>query len=208
MLKIKVCGMTDPGNTKEIAGTNPDFIGFIFYDGSKRYVGDKPPQTLFNNVSYPIMKTGVFVDADPSRIHEIMKTYKLDLLQLHGNETPEYCRSLKENGYRIVRAFEVTGKFNFNILEQCMDVCDYFLFDTKTGAKGGSGLKFNWEILKEYHLEKPFFLSGGISPDDIPLIKEFHHNNLFALDINSCFEIEPGIKDFEKVKNFIKEIKG
>jgi len=207
MLKIKVCGLTDPVNVEEIARTAPDFMGFIFYPGSKRYVGNRPSNSLFHKIPSGIPKTGVFVNEEPSIIFEAMNLYRLDLLQLHGNESSEYCNSLKYRGLIIIKAFKINSSFSFEALEQYMEVCDYFLFDTKTGSHGGSGLKFDWKKINEYHLSKPFFLGGGIGPEDASLIKQINHKYLFAVDINSRFEIRPGIKDSKKVKEFIDEIK-
>jgi phosphoribosylanthranilate isomerase len=207
MLKIKVCGLTDPVNTEEIAGTSPDYMGFIFYPGSKRYVGNKPDPSLFSNISEGIQKTGVFVNEEPSRIIETVDIYRLDLVQLHGDESAGYCNILKESGLIIIKAFEISNNLRFMTLDQYMDVCEYFLFDTKTGSQGGSGVKFDWNKINEYKFNKPFFLGGGIGPEDTSVIKKINHKNLFAVDINSRFELRPGIKDSSKVKEFIDEIK-
>jgi phosphoribosylanthranilate isomerase len=207
MLKIKVCGLTDPVNTEEIAGTSPDYMGFIFYPGSKRYVGNKPDPSLFSNIPEGIQKTGVFVSEEPSRIIETVNIYRLDLVQLHGDESPEYCNILKESGLIIIKAFGISNDFRFITLDQYMDVCEYFLFDAKSGSQGGSGMKFDWNKINEYEFNKPFFLGGGIGPEDASVIKKINHKNLFAVDINSRFEIRPGIKESSKVKEFIDEIK-
>jgi len=207
MLKIKVCGLTDPVNTEEIAETSPDYMGFIFYPGSKRYVGNKPAPSLFSNIPEGIQKTGVFVNEEPSRIIETVNIYRLDLVQLHGDESPEYCNILKESGLIIIKVFEISNNLRFITLDQYMEVCEYFLFDTGTGSQGGSGMKFDWNKINEYEFNKPFFLGGGIGPEDVSVIKKINHKNLFAVDINSRFEIRPGIKDSSKVKEFIDEIK-
>jgi len=207
MLKIKICGLKDPSNVKEIANTHPDFMGFIFYPESCRFVGYKPDDSLFRKVPSEILKTGVFVNEEPSVIINIINKYGLDTVQLHGNETEDYCNYLKKAGLKIIKAFGVTKGSDFTISERYMDVCDYFLFDTKTASHGGSGRKFDWEIINEYHLNKPFFLGGGIGPEDISLIKKIKHQYLFAVDINSRFELSPGIKDIKKVRDFINAIK-
>ncbi len=207
MLKIKICGLTDPGNVQEIAATNPDFMGFIFYPGSPRYIGDKPAYTLFRNVPSHIKKIGVFVNSEIPIIMDSVKLLGLDLVQLHGNEPAEYCENLKNEGLTIIKAFGINNETDLKIPETYMDVCDYFLFDTKTELHGGSGQKFDWFKINEYHLDKPIFLGGGIGPEDAPLIKLINHPHLYAVDINSRFETRPGIKDPEKVKDFIKEIK-
>lgn len=199
--------MTDPNNVQEIAKTDPDFMGFIFYPGSSRYVGSNLKDSLFRKIPSGILKTGVFINEESSRIIDTVNLYGLDLVQLHGNESAEYCNSLKKVGLIIIKAFGISNGSGFTTLERYMDVCEYFLFDTKTGSHGGSGLKFNWGKINEYHLDKPFFMGGGIGPEDAPLIKQINHKYLFAVDINSRFELRPGIKDIKKVKDFINELK-
>ncbi|MFZ2341066.1 MAG: phosphoribosylanthranilate isomerase [Bacteroidales bacterium] len=207
MLKIKVCGLTDPVNVQEIALISPDYMGFIFYPGSSRYIGDKPADSLFRSVPSPIRKTGVFVNEKIQIIIDSVKMFGLDLVQLHGNEQAEYCGYLKNEGLTIIKAFGINNLSDFTIPEPYMDVCDYFLFDTNTAGYGGSGNKFDWARINKYLLDKPFFLGGGIGPEDAPLIKQLKHPHLFAVDINSRFETMPGIKEPEKVKDFINEIK-
>ena len=131
--------MTDPGNVQEIAGTSPDYMGFIFYPGSMRYIGNKPADSLFRSVPSDIMKTGVFVNEEIPVIIDTVKLYGLDLIQLHGNETSEYCEYLKNEGLTIIKSFGINNESDFKILEQYMDVCEYFLFDTMTAGYGGSG---------------------------------------------------------------------
>ena len=207
MKRVKVCGMCDPLNVKGIAGTNPDFIGFIFFRGSPRYVGEEPEMALFNNVSRGIKKTGVFLNEDNNKILDLSMATGLDMIQLHGNESPVTCLQLKSSGFIIIKAFNIGMDFRFENLIPYMPVCDYFLFDTKTEKPGGSGQKFNWEKLKEYTLDKPFFLSGGIGPEDAGIIKAIENRGFFAVDVNSRFETVPGIKDIALVKTFIKTIK-
>jgi phosphoribosylanthranilate isomerase len=207
MIKIKVCGMVDPVNSGEIAKTAPDFIGFLFYPGSKRYVGNAPDESLFRNIPSGIMKTGVFVNEEPALIIEITRRYGLDLVQLHGNESAEYCNSLRKAGLTIIKAFEISDSFDFMTLNKYSEACEFFLFDAKTGSSGGSGSKFDWTKIDEFHLKKPFFLSGGIGPEDASLVKQITHKSLFAVDINSRFEIRPGIKDRDMIEAFINEIK-
>jgi phosphoribosylanthranilate isomerase len=207
MLKVKVCGMKDPVNTEAVVDAGPDFIGYIFYPPSKRYVGRAPDETLFSKVPPSILKTGVFVDGDITTIAGIVRLYGLNIVQLHGSQTAKDCDSLKKEGLVIIKAFKMSDSFNFCFLNEFMSVCDYFLFDSGTGSQGGSGLKFDWRKLSGYHIDKPFFLSGGIGPEDASVIRNIDNEYLFAVDINSGFEKSPGIKDSEKVKRFIKEIK-
>lgn len=206
-IRVKVCGLTHPLNVKEISESGADFIGFIFYPGSKRYVGRTPDKTLFSNVSEGIRRTGVFVDEQPSKVLEIAEYAGLNVTQLHGNESVNYCKSLRDNGLLVIKAFGVGKGFDPRITDHYSEVCDYFLFDTKYEQHGGSGNKFDWGILGDYHFKKPFFLSGGIGPGDTNIKAAVLNSQLFAVDINSRFEISAGIKDSICVKNFITEIK-
>lgn len=207
MLKVKVCGLTDPVNAEEIVRTRPDLVGFIFYYGSKRYVGNNPKGALFNNIPSGILKTGVFVNENLSVVEDTVNKYRLEVVQLHGNELPEYCNCLKNKGLIIIKVFEISNNFNFTSLDKYIDVCNYFLFDSKSGSRGASGFKFNWTKIEEYHFNKPFFIGGGIGPKDVSIIKKLNHKSMYGVDINSCFEISPGVKDSKRVKDFIDEIK-
>ncbi len=199
--------MTDRENIDEIVKTSPDYLGFIFYQGSKRYVGKHPDMSIFRSISASVMKTGVFVNEEPDIVNKITEDYALDLVQLHGHESEDYCNLLYNRGLKIIKAFEVNDDFDFSTLEKYSEACTYFLFDTKTGSGGGSGTKFNWGKLEEYQIDKPFFLSGGICCDDAESIRQIKSRYLYGVDINSCFEISPGIKDKELVRKFIGEIK-
>jgi phosphoribosylanthranilate isomerase len=197
-MKVKVCGINDldaMANLEKIGSI--DFLGFIFYEESKRFVKITLPEIKVKN------RVGVFVNETESFIKEKIKQYDLDFVQLHGNESPEFCRRIKKN-IPVIKAFGVDSNFAFSILNQFVDAVDYFLFDTKTEIHGGSGLKFNWNLLANYTLTTPFFLSGGISPNDVSDIKKLSHPAFYGLDLNSGFELEPGIKDVEKVNTFIK----
>jgi phosphoribosylanthranilate isomerase len=207
MIKIKVCGMRDPENVREVSQLRPDFLGFIFYPVSKRYVGENADIAMFQHVSKKIKKVGVFVNEDNEKILELAYRYDLDLVQLHGSETPKDCRTIRSAGYQVIKAFGMDAAFNYTTLVPYMQFCDYYLFDTKSSQFGGSGQKFNWEKIKGYKYHVPFFLSGGIGPDDHALILEIDHPGMVAIDINSQFEIEPGIKNVSLVRNFIKKLK-
>ena len=207
MIKVKVCGMCDPLNVKEIGQTNPDFMGYIFYPGSSRYVGEEPEMAIFHNVPPGIKRIGVFLNEDNHKILNLSDRSGLDMIQLHGNESPVSCLQLKSSGLLIIKAFNIDNEFSFENLMQYMPWCDYFLFDTKSEKPGGSGRKFNWEKLEEYTLDKPFFLSGGIGPEDSGIIKTIENRGFFAVDVNSRFEDAPGIKNVDLVKTFIKSIK-
>jgi phosphoribosylanthranilate isomerase len=207
MIKVKVCGMCDPLNVKEIGQTNPDFMGYIFYPGSPRYVGEEPEMAIFHNVPPGIKRIGVFLNEDNHKILNLSNRSGLDMIQLHGNESPVSCLQLKSSGLLIIKVFNIDNEFSFENLMQYMPGCDYFLFDTKSEKPGGSGRKFNWEKLEEYTLDKPFFLSGGIGPEDSGIIKTIENRGFFAVDVNSRFEDAPGIKNVDLVKTFIKSIK-
>ncbi|MEM7552130.1 MAG: phosphoribosylanthranilate isomerase [Bacteroidota bacterium] len=203
-LQIKVCGMREQENILEIDGLKPDLMGFIFYDRSPRYVGGND---LY--VSSEVSKVGVFVNAKVEEILELDREHKFDFIQLHGNESPEYCSELKSKGHKLLKAFGISEDFNFDKLNQYENTVDYFLFDTKTKDHGGSGVKFNWEVLDKYKLETPFFLSGGIDEDsaaDIKKLKE-KHNRFIGIDLNSRFEISPALKDKKRLEVLFTKLK-
>jgi phosphoribosylanthranilate isomerase len=202
-MKVKVCGMTGADNLSEVIGCSPDLVGFIFYEKSSRNVVDLE---VVNQEINGCKKVGVFVNEDMDNIKNLSKTYKLDYVQLHGDESPEYCKKLKTNGNRVIKAFSVAEDFDFSQLESFVPFVNYFLFDTKGKKRGGNGTKFNWKILDLYKLNIPFFLSGGISAEDVELIKSFEHPQLYAIDINSGFEVSPGMKDSIKVRDFIHQL--
>ena len=200
-MKLKVCGMKHEDNIQSIAELQPDYMGFIFYPKSKRNFENHIPK-----LSKDIKKTGVFVNMPVAEIIEKIQQYDLQAVQLHGDESVEIVKELKSEkpNIEIIKVFGIKDEFEFSILEDYADKVDYFLFDTKGKERGGNGVKFDWSVLKKYHLKTPFILSGGISPDDIDAIKEITKSGLpiYGLDINSKFEIEPGLKHIEAVKGF------
>jgi phosphoribosylanthranilate isomerase len=198
--------MRDPENISGVAAAWPDYLGFIFYPKSKRFVGLEPSPEILAVVPDPVKKAGVFVDETLEKVLEIYRNWELDVVQLHGHETPEYCSQIRNSGITVFKAFSVDGSFDFTTLEAYSAVCDYFLFDTKGQLPGGTGQKFNWQLLKNYKGLVPFFLSGGIGPDDLEAIQNFEHPRWCGIDINSGFEISPALKDVEKVKSFISAI--
>jgi len=195
--------MRDPENISGVAATLPDYLGFIFYPKSKRFVGFEPLPKVLSIVPDSIKKVGVFVDETPEKMLKIYQNWNLDVVQLHGNETPKYCQQIQDSGITVFKAFSVDEHFDFNLLDAYSGVCNYFLFDTKGQLPGGTGQKFNWLLLDNYKGDVPFFLSGGIGPDDLEAVLNFSHPQLFGIDINSGFEISPALKDLEKVKSFI-----
>jgi phosphoribosylanthranilate isomerase len=207
MIKVKVCGLSEPMNVREIVEADPDFIGFIFYPLSPRYVGEETGTDIFKNIPAGIKKAGVFINETSNKILEIAGRANLDMIQLHGDETADICSGLKSSGLEVIKTFSIDMDFCFETLTQYVPVCDYFLFDTKSDKAGGSGRKFDWKKLDEYSFDKPFFLSGGIGPEDTGKIRTMRNRGLFAVDINSRFETAPGIKDAGLVSKFIKELK-
>ncbi len=199
--------MRDPENISGVVAALPDFLGFIFYPKSKRFAGFEPSSEILEAIPDSIKKAGVFVDEIRERVLEIAASWKLNVVQLHGNETPEYCELIKNSGMVVFKAFSVDEQFDFAGLTAYSKVCDYFLFDTKGQLPGGTGQKFNWKLLENYTGVVPFFLSGGIGPDDLQTIRNFEHLRWYGIDINSGFEIIPGLKDVDKVREFISGIR-
>jgi len=199
--------MRVPENISGVVASLPDFVGFIFYPKSKRFVGFVPLQDVMATIPGSVKKVGVFVDETIEKVVETAQNWKLAVIQLHGNESLEYCRSIKETGYIVFKAFSVDESFDFTSIAAYSGVCDYFLFDTKGPLPGGTGQKFNWQLLSNYQGNVPFFLSGGIGPNDLKTVLEFKHPQLYGIDINSGFEISPALKDVEKANSFISAIR-
>jgi len=206
-MKVKVCGLKQAENIKAISQLNTDFMGFIFYPKSKRFVDMKIIQNQFKQIDESVNKVAVFVNETAEDIHKQISSFEFDFIQLHGKESPQTVTKLKSLGYGIIKAFSINTVFNFNETKDYEEFCDYFLFDTATPLYGGSGKKFNWDILSNYKGKTPFLLSGGISAKDINDVKNFSHSKLAGVDLNSGFEIEPGLKDVDLLEKFIKEIK-
>lgn len=199
--------MREPANITGVVTAMPDFLGFIFYPKSKRSVGFEPLPEVLTIVPASVKKVGVFVNETPENVLLLCANWDLNAIQLHGNESPEFCTQLHQEGLIVIKAFSIDESFDFDTLNEYYDCCDFFLFDTKGQLPGGTGKKFNWHLLSNYQLKIPFFLSGGIGPDDLNAIKEFGHPMLFGIDINSGFEISPAFKDVDKVHKFIREIR-
>ncbi len=195
-MHLKVCGMREADNINALVGLEPDFIGFIFYSKSPRYVvGNELPA-----IPKQIKKVGVFVNESEDYIMRMVASYDLDMAQLHGDETAELANSLRNKGIGVIKVLSVLDEMPHSEISAHQQTVDYFLFDTKTQKHGGSGQKFDWSILEQYESETPFFLSGGIDLDDIERIKTLNLPKLFAIDVNSRFELEPGVKDIEKLR--------
>jgi phosphoribosylanthranilate isomerase len=205
-MKLKVCGMRDPENLKQIAALQPDYLGFIFYEGSKRYFEGTITPELLAELPATIKKVGVFVNEATETIVETARKYKLDIIQLHGHESPKQCQEIKDAGLGVIKAFSVDDRFVFENTLLYERSCDYFLFDTKGDAHGGNGIPFDWELMKNYMSPTPYFLSGGLNLENIKNLEKVRPKP-FAIDVNSGFELEPGLKDVEKVKELISFIK-
>ncbi len=207
-LKIKVCGMRESSNIQQILDLKPDYMGFIFQEKSPRFAGEILDEELLKSFPKTTKKVGVFVNAHIDLILRNVKKYSLDIVQLHGDESPEMCRNIRSRGVTIIKAFPMENDFKFNRLNNFKTPCDYFLFDTKGHNYGGNGVQFDWDILQNYDNSRPFFLSGGISLDDVEKLKKIPSDlNLHAFDINSKFEDEPGFKNVEMVKTFINNFR-
>lgn len=220
-MKLKVCGMNQ--NPVEVAQLQPDYLGFIFWEPSSRYFEGDMPQ-----LPKSIKKVGVFVDATVEEVLQKVAQYQLDAVQLHGKETPEFCRILRHaeldsashrdetpkqvrgDQLEIIKVFSIKDDFDFDVLRDYETVCDYFLFDTKGKLPGGNGYTFDWSVLEHYPSTKPYFLSGGIGLDAVDKLKAFLNSPAskycFAVDVNSKFETEPGLKDITMLKAFTKSL--
>ena len=202
-MKLKICGMKYEDNMSAVAELQPDYMGFIFYEKSKRNF-----EGIIPILPKEIKKVGVFVDSKLEYINNYIEKFDLQVVQLHGDESPQFCNHLKN--VEVIKVFTVGRTFDFRVLELYEDVCDYFLFDTKGKEKGGNGIVFDWNLLKDYPSDKPFFLSGGIGIDELESIKKFAKSKFsrycLALDVNSKFEEKPGLKNVEKLKYFKKRL--
>ncbi len=195
--------MRDPENLQELLKLPIDYVGLIFYKKSKRFVEKELPKLDFKGKE----KVGVFVNESHEYILEKSQQYKFVTIQLHGLESPGFCQELKEKNFKIIKAFSVDDEFDFSKTKKYEPFCDYFLFDTKGILPGGNGYTFDWKILKNYKGETPFFLSGGINNTHKNILKELKISQLYAVDLNSGFELEPALKDISLLKKFIEDVR-
>jgi phosphoribosylanthranilate isomerase len=205
-MKLKVCGMRDVENIKALIELKPDFMGFIFYDKSPRFVGNDLDVELMNSIPREIKKVGVFVNATVDFILQNVRKYGLNYVQLHGNEMPDFCKNLRLKGVNIIKAFRVDNDFIFSQVNNYKPHVDFFLFDAKGDGYGGNGISFDWSILKKYDNQKPYFLAGGVSLENIDVLETIIPQP-YALDVNSKFEIEPAVKDIEKLEELLDKIR-
>lgn len=203
-VKLKICGMKEIENIKEISALNPDYLGFIFWEKSKRNMTlDSIPE-----LNETTKRVGVFVNASIQEIASKINQYQLDIIQLHGNESVIFCKNVKKLGVEVIKVFSMDSNFNFSVVKEYVLAVDYFLFDTKGKLPGGNGITFNWDVLENYHFNVPYFLSGGIGITEIDGLKEFLKSpaakKCYAIDVNSRFEKKPGIKNKIKLQKFKK----
>jgi len=205
-MKIKVCGMRDPANISLIAALKPDYMGFIFYPESPRFAGNLKREHL-KVLSDETKRVGVFVNQKRDLLLSMSDELGIRTIQLHGGESPEQCYQLSREGYDVIKAISVLDKLDLSLAKEYTQSCRYLLFDTKCESFGGSGKKFMWDLLEGYEGDNEIFLSGGINPLDAPGINRLKHSFVKVVDINSGFETAPGIKDVEKVSEFMSKIK-
>ena len=211
-MRVKVCGMRDEKNIKEIAELALDYLGLIFYEKSSRFVGKNNTQLSDLVKKIDKKRVGVFVEATTDFILENVEAYQLDLVQLHGGESVGFCKYLREifleNGksVEIIKVFSIEKDIDFKDLEAFVPYINYFLFDTKGKNLGGNGVAFDWTVLQKYPLKIPFFLSGGIDLQHIAALPTLKNLPLYALDINSCFEISAGLKNKDKIQDFLSAL--
>lgn len=209
-MNIKVCGITQLKQLQQLDGLQIDYAGLIFYEKSPRFVKDKLAGEAIKDSDFDLKKVGVFVNPELIDVLDAIDEYGLDVVQLHGQESPEMCDDLSAE-VEVIKAFSIDESVtDIDALVADYDaVCDYYLFDTasKSGASGGTGQKFNWDILKKSKIEKPFFLSGGIALEDVAAVKKFKHPDFFGIDVNSRFEKEPGVKDMALILQLTQSFK-
>ena len=204
---IKICGMREPDNIRTVAQTGIDWMGMIFWPRSSRYVSDL---TVADAIPEGIVRVGVFVDQPINLIADIALRCRLNIIQLHGNESIEIIRKTKQhlgNGVKLMKAISVSSADDIKKAADYAEAVDYLLFDTKCQTVGGSGCQFDWSVLSQYRGSTPFLLSGGIGSDDVEAVSQFRHPKMTGIDLNSKFEVAPAPKDAEKLSSFINEVK-
>jgi phosphoribosylanthranilate isomerase len=207
-IKLKICGMRDAENIMQVAALSPDYMGFIFYPKSPRYVGEdfKIPALFPTN----IIRVGVFVNESTKVMLQLAKLHKLDFLQLHGSESVQQCKELRNNNIKIIKVLSIDEQTDLELTKLYSAAVDYMLFDTKGKFYGGNAETFRWQRLEQYDQHLPFFLSGGLTPENIKGLTALNNMNLYAIDVNSGAEISPGLKDIqkiEKIKDSLKTLK-
>lgn len=197
-MKLKVCGMKHSENIAALNEIKPDLMGLIFHEKSPRNVEGEFPDEIPEGIN----KVGVFVNKPEGYILDRIEQYDFLYVQLHGTESSHFCKKIKQLRRKVIKAFNVNEDFDFSVLAKYEPYCEYFLFDAKGEKPGGNGITFSWDLLNKYEGKTPFLLSGGIKPELAEEIKNFNHPQFAGIDINSGFELEPGLKDIEKIKAF------
>ena len=205
-MKLKVCGMRDTANILEVAALGVDYMGFIFFEKSPRYVGEG--FEIPKGFPEGIKRVGVFVNESVDTMLAIGRRLNLDYFQLHGDESATVCRRLKEEGFGVIKVFSIGDEFDFGVTEQYAAMVDFFLFDTKGKYYGGNAQVFDWGQLNKYDQQVPFFLSGGLSPENILGLSALKGMNIHALDVNSGVEISAGLKNVKRVKELRSKVQG
>lgn len=209
-MNIKVCGITTMKQLNQLEGLGVDFAGIIFHKASPRYAGHTLLPGEIKGADLDLKTVGVFVNDEYDEIMKRVEEYGLDVVQLHGDESPYLCGKLADH-VEVIKAFSISQKNETSLdylVAEYDEACDYYLFDTKiAGQSGGTGEKFDWKLLSDAQVEKPFFLSGGIGPNDVPVIKKFTHPDFYGIDINSQFEKSPGVKDMGLLLAFVKALR-
>ena len=208
-MRVKVCGMTQLDQVRKLDELGVDFAGFIFYPKSPRYAARHINGQELRKAKLRIGKVGVFVNTPYEEMMRTVDEYGLDMVQLHGDETASFCNRISDR-IKVIKAFRIKD-FDTNIdwlVQEYDEVCDYYLFDKgSAGLYGGTGQKFNWNLLEKSNIGKPFFLSGGICREDVAALKNFNHPFFYGVDVNSRFETKPGIKDMALIKEFVNDLK-
>lgn len=199
---IKVCGMTQADNIRATEALSVDMIGLNFYPKSPRCLCQMP-----DYLPRQARRVGVFVNQPKEELTMYADRFGLDYLQLHGTESPGYCRTLQSAGFRLIKAFAIARAKDIEVAHDYEGLCEYFLFDTKTPRYGGSGEQFDWTLLRHYHGQTPFLLGGGINAYSAKAIRALRHPHLAGVDLNSRFEVSPGVKDVERLRRFLRELK-
>ena len=197
---VKVCGMRDAENIRALEALGIDMMGFIFWPKSSRYVSERPAYLPTSS-----QRVGVFVDESIDKVMQYAAAFQLDVIQLHGGESPEYVSRLK--GLKVIKAFNIATADDLKQVKLYEGLADCFLFDAKGRSVGGNGTQFDWDVLQGYTGKTPFLLSGGIGPDDAGRITDFEHPRCIGIDLNSRFETAPGLKDVDKLKAFLEKVK-
>jgi phosphoribosylanthranilate isomerase len=205
-MQVKICGMREVANLRDIADLSPDFLGFIFYAKSTRFVAELLDADTLRALPPGVRTVGVFVDADLPTVLATTSHYHLDYVQLHGHETPAYCQAAHAQGLRLIKAFSIGERFDFSTLSAYEPFCELFLFDTKGAQPGGNGTTFDWCLLADYQGTIPFLLSGGLGLDNASELRRFHHPRLAGYDFNSQLETAPALKDVAATRQLLAHL--